>query len=299
MFNLAKRVFLMLLLNILVLVTISIILSVTGLGSYFFKNEGDYLAMYLFCFVWGTVGAFISLLLSKFFAKMMMGVQIVDPNSRDANSRELVVLVHGLARRAGLIKMPEVGIYESPEINAFATGPSKNNSLVAVSTGLLNRMDRDQLEGVLGHELAHVANGDMVTMTIVQGIVNSFVMFFARIIASILAPKDSEGRSNFFGYYMTYHLVEIALMFLTIPIVAGVSRWREYRADLGGAKIAGKEKMIGALKALSGTEKSVDNKEAAFASLKISGKRSGGLALFFMTHPPLEDRIRRLEQARV
>ncbi len=271
MYNLAKRVFLMIVLNILVIATISIILNVTGLGNYFFSNPDDYLAMYMFCFLWGMGGAFVSLLLSKFFAKRMMGVQIIDPNDRNPNSRELVDMVYGLARRAGLTKMPEVGVYASPEINAFATGPSRNNSLVAVSSGLLARMDRGQLEGVLGHELAHVANGDMVTMTMVQGVVNSFVMFFARIIASTLSPKDSEGNSSMMGYYMTYHLVEIVLMFLTIPIIASVSRWREYRADFGGAKVAGKEKMINALKALSGTESFVDNKEAAFNSLKISG----------------------------
>lgn len=299
MFNLAKRVFLMLVLNMLVIATISIILNVTGLGAYFFRNEGDYLAAYLFCFVWGMGGAFISLLLSKFFAKSMMGVQVIDPNTRDTNERELVTMTHSLARRAGLTVMPEVGVYQSPEINAFATGPSRNNSLVAVSTGLLGRMNRDEVEGVIGHEIAHVANGDMVTMTIVQGIVNSFVMFFARILANLLSPKDDEGRSSPWAYFMIYQLVQVLLMFLTIPIVTGVSRWREYRADMGGAKVASKEKMISALRALSGTEKLVDNRETAFESLKISGKKAGGLALLFMSHPPLEDRIRRLEQARI
>jgi len=209
-----------------------------------------------FCLVWGMGGAFISLAISRIMAKMMMGVKVIDPRQlHDPQLQWLVETVHRLARSAGISTMPEVGIYDSPEVNAFATGPTKNRALVAVSSGLLNRMGRDQVEGVLGHEVAHVANGDMVTMTLIQGVVNAFVMFLARAIAFAVAQSgrrdDNEGSSFSSGTYLIVQFVlEIVFMILGSILVAFVSRWREFRADHGGARLAGRDKMIAALEAL-------------------------------------------------
>src|SRR3989344_3377431 len=174
----AKRVFVFFIVNMAIMVTLSLVLSLLGVGNYYRPGGLDYQTLLIFCSVFGMGGAFVSLLLSKFMAKHMMGVQVLDPRS-PGDLGALVQRVHNLARGAGLSKMPEVGIYNSPEPNAFATGPSRNNSLVAVSTGLLDRMKSDEVEGVLAHEIAHIANGDMVTMTLVQGVVNTFVMFLA------------------------------------------------------------------------------------------------------------------------
>jgi len=190
--------------------------------------------------------------------------------------------------------MPEVGIYDSPEVNAFATGPTKNRALVAVSSGLLNRMGRDQVEGGLGHEVAHVANGDMVTMTLIQGVVNAFVMFLARAIAFAVAQgmrRDDEGRSFSHGtYYIVQFVLEIVFMILGSILVAFVSRWREFRADHGGARLAGREKMIAALEALRRNYELIDPQaQPAVQSLKISGR--GGFLKLFSTHPPVEERI--------
>lgn len=188
--------------------------------------------------------------------------------------------------------MPEVGLYHSEEVNAFATGPSKSNSLVAVSTGLLNRMDRDQVEGVLGHEIAHIANGDMVTMTLIQGVMNAFVMFLARAIVFGLArgnDRDGPGISS----YMMVFVLEIVLGLLASIVVSYFSRLREFRADQGGARLAGRDKMISALQALSGTEDLLEKDHKAFASAKISGR---GLAAILSTHPPLAVRIQRLQR---
>jgi heat shock protein HtpX len=198
--------------------------------------------------------------------------------------------------------MPEVGYYESPEINAFATGPSKNNSLVAVSTGLLTQMNRSEVEGVLAHEVAHIANGDMVTMTLIQGVVNAFVMFFARILAfaisNIFRKNDDEGPS-FMVQMVATIVLEIVFSILGSIVVAYFSRWREYRADAGGAKFAGKENMIGALEKLRRTLDSANEPEApkAMMSMKISSKPNGFMSLF-SSHPPLEQRIEALKANR-
>ena len=229
-----------------------------------------------------------------------MGVQIIPANTNDPEARHLIEKVHQLSRKAGISKMPEVGFYQSDEINAFATGPSKNNSLVAVSTGLLQRMREDEVEGVLGHEVAHIANGDMVTMTLIQGIVNSFVMFFSYIVANFLVRgDDEEGGGNFFMEFLLRQVLMVAFGLLATPIVAGFSRWREFRADSGGARLAGKEKMISALQALQNTEERLDNRQGQFAALKISGKDMGVIARWFMTHPPLEARIHKLQRSRI
>lgn len=290
-----KRIFLFVAVNILVVLTISIVLHVLGVQPYLTARGIDYRALAAFCMVWGMGGAFISLALSRVMAKWMTGIQVIDETVRDADLRELVMMVHSLARRAGLTTMPEVGIYDSPEVNAFATGPTRNRSIVAVSTGLLSKMGRTELEGVLGHEISHITNGDMVTMTLIQGVVNAFVMFFARVIAWVVSQNIEKESARYAVQFMLTFVLEILFSFLGFMVVAYFSRRREFHADAGGARVAGRDKMIGALKALLGTEREVAAEHHALATLKISGRPSG-IAALFATHPNLEDRIRRLER---
>ncbi len=293
-----KRIFLFLIVNMLIMLTISIVISVLGIQPYITRSGLQYDSLFLFCFVWGMGGAFISLLLSKLMVKWMMGVSVIDPVNPGSYA-SLVESVHRMARLAGLHKMPEVGIYESPDLNAFATGPTKNSSLVAVSTGLWNRMSSQELEGVLAHEISHVANGDMVTMTLIQGIVNAFVMFFARII-SFFVSNSLEERNRVMAQFAITFILEILFSFLGMIVVAKFSRWREFRADAGGAKLAGSGSMIAALEALRrNLNPDLLDREAspALASLKISGK-TGGLMSLFSTHPPLEERISALRNLR-
>jgi len=296
MFGLEKRNFLLLAVNVLILLSLSVTLNLLGVGHYFSARYGiDYRSLMIFCLAWGMGGAFISLGLSRILAKRMMGVVVIAPDTAEPVLADLVNTVHTLARAAGLPKMPEVGYYPSPEVNAFATGPTKSRALVAVSAGLLERMDRAQLEGVLGHEIAHIANGDMVTMTLIQGIINAFVMFLARVIAFFLANKGgSEGRGSAPSYLIIF-LLEIVLSVFGMIAVAAFSRYREYRADEGGARLAGRGKMISALEGLQRSFKYVDlTGKASLATLKISGKPKFSL---FSTHPPLEERIARLKAA--
>lgn len=283
--------------NVLVMVSVSLILGVLGVGNYLTQAGINYSALMVFCLVWGFVGSGISLLMSKFMAKTMMGVQIVDDRGQYG---ELVRKVHQLSRAAGLEKMPEVGIYNSPEVNAFATGPSRNNSLVAVSTGLLQQMNTDEVEGVLAHEVAHVANGDMVTMALIQGVVNAFVMFFARVAAFALAQAtrgdrdDDRPMTSGWQYHLTVMVCEIVFSFLGMFVVAYFSRVREYRADKGGAQFAGKQKMIAALRRLQQKVDMVDDSNDQLKAMKISSKK--GFMNFLSTHPRLEDRIAALER---
>ena len=241
-----KRYGFMLAVNLIIMVVISIILSVLNVTP-----SGSTLGLLVFCFMYGMIGSFISLWLSKWFAKRGMNLMEVDLHSSEGY---LVKHVHEFAKLSG-IQPPEVYIYESDELNAFATGPSRNNALVAVSTGLLRSLSRDEVEGVLGHEVAHIANGDMVSMALIQGVVNAFVMFLARIVAQAIdmamRSDDDEGEGlGFFGYIIVVNLLQVFFGFLTLPLVAWFSRHREYRADADGARLAGKEKMIGALEAL-------------------------------------------------
>jgi heat shock protein HtpX len=205
--------------------------------------------------------------------------------------------VANLAQQARLPATPEVGIYDSPEVNAFATGPTKRRSLVAVSTGLLNRMDPDAIEGVLGHEITHIANGDMVTMTLLQGLINTMVLIAARIIASVVASNVEE-RSRSGVRILTFYLLQFVLSLLGSMVVCYFSRWREFRADAGGARLAGRERMLHGLKSLRQVYGVVDDNQQALATLKISGHSTKSLAALFATHPPLEERIRRLESGR-
>lgn len=298
---LAKRIILFLLVNAAVVVTVSIILSLFNVQPYLTRYGLNYTSLAIFCLIWGMVGAFISLWLSKIMAKWMMGIQIIDPDTRDPALRSLVQMVHQLAHKAGLPAMPEVGIYDSPEVNAFATGPTRKRSLVAVSSGLLNRMGQDEVEGVLGHEVTHIANGDMVTMTLLQGIINAFVMFFARILAFAITralgrrDEDSLESPSPMMYQITVFVLEIVFMVLGTIIIAAFSRYREFRADAGGARLAGPQKMINALTALKKTLDIQDpsHDQQAVQAFKISSY--GGIMSLFATHPPLDQRIERLK----
>lgn len=293
---LAKRVLLFVVVNALVVFTIAVITSALGLNSYLKDYGLDQGSLMLFCALWGMGGAFISLLVSRAMAKWTMNVQIIDPNTQDPDLRDLIQVIYRLSKEAGLSCMPEVGIYEGQELNAFATGPTRSMALVAVSTGLLQRMNRDEIEAVLGHEISHVANGDMVTMTLLQGVVNAFVMFFARILAYVLTAGrqgDSEQRGlNLGAYYLVQMLLEVVFMLLGSIVVAWFSRLREFRADEGGAKLSGTRNMVNALQAL----KTYSEERAVPANLKtlmISEGRSPLMSLF-ASHPPLDDRIARL-----
>ncbi|HPW55849.1 MAG: protease HtpX [Thermoanaerobaculaceae bacterium] len=294
-----KRVFLFVVVNILIVITISLVLSVLGVRPYLSAQGIDLKALAVFCLIWGMGGAFISLALSRVMAKWMMGVQIIEADQADPGAREVVNMVHTLARAASLPAMPQVGIYQSPEVNAFATGPTKRRALVAVSTGLLQRLDRRSIEGVLGHEITHIANGDMVTMTLLQGVINAFVMFLARVLAFVLSQffrrSDDEGPSYFLQYMLTM-VLEIVFSILGAIVVATFSRWREYRADAGGARLAGRESMIGALESLLRSTQLVEQGHPSLATFKISSGKRGGLLALFATHPPLEERIARLRR---
>jgi len=279
-----KRVFLFLATNFAILIVLGVVLSilmpVLGIDSQ--SNAG----LLLFCAVFGMGGSFVSLAMSKWIAKRSVGAVVIE---QPANQQEawLIDIVKFQASQAG-IGMPEVAVWDSPEINAFATGMNRNNALVAVSTGLLGSMTKDEAEAVLAHEISHVANGDMVTLALIQGVVNTFVYFFARIAASAL----SRGSNNRFMYFMTVMFFQFVFGILASIIVMWFSRRREYRADEGGANLAGSQKMIAALQRLQGDsqESHLDGQLVAFG---ISGKKA--MAALFLSHPPLEERIAALQ----
>jgi heat shock protein HtpX len=295
----AKRVALLIVVNLLVMLTLGIIVSLFFHGR---AAQYGYGNLILYCLVIGMGGAFISLALSRWMAKRMMGVQVIDPNSASADERQLVETVYHLARAAGLPAMPEVGIYNSPEINAFATGPSQSRALVAVSSGLLSQMKQSDIEGVLGHEITHVVNGDMVTMTLIQGVINAFAMFLAEVASIAISQgssRDDDRGGNWFIQMMVYQLFYSVFAVLGSIVVCWFSRWREFRADAGGARLAGRDHMISALRALKAIHEAgadqAGKPQPAFQALKISGKAAGILGLLFADHPPLDERIARLE----
>jgi heat shock protein HtpX len=289
-----KRVVLFLLTNIAVVVTVSLILSLLGVGRYVGPNGLDIGSLAVFCFVWGMAGSFISLQISRWSAKRMTGMQLVDGQTGDRQADWLYRTVQELTQKASL-PMPEVGIYDSPEINAFATGPSKSRSLVAVSSGLLRTMQPAEVEGVLAHEVTHIANGDMVTMTLLQGIVNAFVMFIARIVAYALTNRGSRDDRGGAPSFMLVWMLEIVIGMIGMIVVSWFSRQREFKADYGGAALAGKSDMLAALRRLGAGRELVDPRHEALATMKISGKWTG----LFSTHPPLEVRIAVLERAQL
>jgi len=291
-----KRIFYFSLVNILVITSLTIVANIVN--TFFLGGKyppGTIGNLMIFSLIWGSGGAFISLMMSKWMAKRAMGVQVIDPQTVNGNERALLDVVYHLARTAGLPAMPEVGVYPSPEVNAFATGPSKRNSLVAVSSGLVQTMDRAQLEGVLGHEIAHIANGDMVTMTLLQGVINAFVIFFSRIIAGAVAGGRGNRRNSGGLEFLLIIVLQIVFGLLGNVAIAAFSRGREFRADQGGARYAGREKMISALEALNRKFQSAQHPvEDKFASFKISSQDSRGFMALLRTHPPLEERIARL-----
>jgi len=297
-----KRILVFLLTNILVMTTIVIIWSIishfTNLG-HVESGSGpfgiNYTTLLIFSAVVGFTGSFISLAMSRSMAKMMMGVKVLDPSKNlSYEERQLVEKVHRLARAAGMMHMPEVGIYNSPEVNAFATGPSKKRSLVAVSSGLLQSMDEDAVEGVLAHEVAHIVNGDMVTMTLLQGVVNTFVVFLSRI-AAIIVSRFVREEMAYVVRFAAIIIFQILFSILGSIVVMSYSRYREYHADRGGADLAGKDKMIHALQQLKqhvNRATSNDRDDSAVQTLKINNKRKASL---FSSHPDLDDRIARLQ----
>jgi heat shock protein HtpX len=287
-----KRIFLFLVTNLAIVLVLSIVLSVLGVGNYVTEYGLDIQSLAIFSFIWGMGGAFLSLQMSRFIAKRMTGVKLVDGRTGTAELDWLYATVTRLTQQANL-PMPEVGVYESPEVNAFATGPSKSRSLVAVSSGLLRSMRQDEVEGVLAHEVAHIGNGDMVTMTLLQGVINAFVMFFARVIAFAIS-RGSDSRSSAGSNFMVVIVLQIVLGILGSIVTAWFSRQREFRADRGAATLAGRDRMIAALQRLAGNRELVDTSHQALATLKINGTR--GWMAFFSTHPPLEARIAALQR---
>jgi heat shock protein HtpX len=289
-----KRIVLFLATNIAVILVLSIVVSMLGIDRYL-AAEGLNVGMLLvFSLVVGFTGSIISLLISKPMAKWSTGAHVIEQPA-DATQQWLVSTVRQLADKAG-IGMPEVAIYEAREINAFATGANRNNALVAVSTGLLRAMDRDEAEAVLGHEVSHVTNGDMVTMALLQGVLNTFVIVLSRLVGraidTYLGNRDGYG----IGYYASVFVLDMVFGLFASMIAMWFSRHREFRADAGGAKLAGKPKMIAALERLAQTygESTLPKQVAAFG---ISGGVGTGLKRLFMSHPPLEERIAALRNA--
>ena len=289
-----KRIFLFLATNVAIMITLSIVLSLVGFTGYFRAGSLDYVALMMFSLVWGFGGAFISLLMSRWMAKMAMGVQLVDGRTGHADLDWLFQTVEQLTRKAGL-PMPEVGVYESPEVNAFATGSSKRSSLVAVSSGLLRSMRREETEAVLAHEVTHIQNGDMVTMTLIQGVVNAFTLFFSRVIANIIRQVVDE-RISHLVFFISTIVFDIVFSLLGMVVVGWFSRAREFRADAGAAVLSGRGNMIAALQRLAANQALVDNRQPQLATMKISGGKPTGLRLLMATHPPLEERIAALQR---
>jgi len=289
-----KRIGLLIATNFAILIVVNFIVLALERAGVFGKAEflQSYGPLLVFSALIGFGGSFVSLLISKWMAKMSTGAKVIDA-PRNATESWLFETVRGQASRLGL-QMPEIAVYDAPEMNAFATGPSRNNALVAVSTGLLNSMKREEVEAVIGHEMTHVANGDMVTLTLIQGVLNTFVIFFARIIGGIidsaLGGRDERSRGGGIGSFFSIMIAQVALGLLASIIVAWFSRRREYRADRGGADLRGAPAMISALRRLGGHEESSLPK--SMAAFGISG---GGLAGLFRTHPPIEQRIRALQ----
>ena len=293
-----KRIMLFLATNLAIIIVLSISLRLLGFEG-FLDAQGYDLnlnSLLMFCFVFGMGGSFISLAISKWSAKRMTGAQVIEEPRNEAE-RWLVATVQRQAEAAG-IGMPEVAIFNSPSPNAFATGMNRNNALVAVSTGLLDNMTRDEVEAVLGHEVAHVANGDMVTLALIQGVVNTFVMFLSRIIGHTVDRvvfKTESGHGP--AFWITTIIAEIILGILASAIVMWFSRQREFRADEGGASLSDRQKMIAALERLQSNvgQAELPDKLAAFG---ISGGMGQGLKKLFMSHPPLEERIAALKAAK-
>lgn len=291
-----KRIFLFLATNIAVMLVLSVVASLLGADRWLTAKGLNYQSLLIFAALFGMGGAFISLLISKPMAKWTMGAKVI---TQPTNSSEawLVATVGRLARQAG-IGMPEVAVFNSPDPNAFATGAMRDSALVAVSSGLLQRMSQDEIEAVLGHEISHVANGDMVTLTLIQGVLNTFVIFAARVVGfaidQAMSRRGDDNRGGVgFGYYITVMVLELVFGILASMIVMWFSRYREFRADAGGATLAGKRKMIAALEKL----KAAHEPPALPQQLAAFGIHGGRVGRLFMSHPPLDERIAALQQS--
>jgi heat shock protein HtpX len=284
-----KRIVLFIVTNLAVLLVLSIVASLLDFGPWLDAHGQSLLSLLIWAAVFGFGGAFISLAMSKMQAKMFMGVQVIN-DSPDPTAQWLVSVVDRYAREVG-VRMPEVGIFNSAAPNAFATGASRNSALVAVSTGLLQSMNRQEVEAVVGHEMTHVANGDMVTLTLIQGVVNTFVLFLARIVGQVVDSavfRSRDGRGP--GSFLTFWVLQILFGLLATPIVMWFSRQREFRADRGGAKLAGTANMIGALEDLKRGHEPLPAQQFQAFGIADGGVR-GGIARLFMSHPPLDERI--------
>ncbi|KJZ05541.1 MULTISPECIES: protease HtpX [Halomonas] len=293
------RILLFLGTNLAVILVASITLRLLGVEPYLNAQGINFNSLLIFCFVFGMAGSMVSLFISKWMAKRSTGTVIIE-NPSNATEQWLVDTVAELAREAN-IKTPEVGIFPAQQSNAFATGWNKNDALVAVSAGLLNRMQPEEIKAVLAHEIGHVANGDMVTLALIQGVLNTFVMFFARVVAqvvdSFLRRDDNEGL-GFFGYIAVVMVAEIVFGILASMIAAWFSRFREYRADAAGAKLAGSGAMINALARLKAETQMPDQMPDTLTAFAITtGQTRKLMEKLFASHPPLDDRIRALKEA--
>jgi heat shock protein HtpX len=284
-----KRIVLFIVTNLAVLLVLTTVARLLGLDTWLAEHGESFGGLLVWAALFGFGGAFLSLAMSKWQAKMFMGVQVIN-NSPDPTAQWLVSVVERYAREVG-VRMPEVGIFNSPAPNAFATGASRNSALVAVSTGLLQSMNRQEVEAVVGHEMTHVANGDMVTLTLIQGVVNTFVLFLARVVGQIVDRavfRSDDGRG--FASVLTFYVLQIVFGLLATPIVMWFSRQREFRADRGGAQLAGTGNMIAALEDLKRGHEPLPAQQFQAFGIADGGMRSG-LARLFMSHPPLDERI--------
>ncbi|WP_280547616.1 protease HtpX [Halomonas sp. 11-S5] len=295
------RILLFLGTNLAVIVVASITLRLLGVEGYLTEQGMNFNALLIFCFIFGMAGSMVSLFISKWMAKRSTGTVIIESPS-NATEKWLVDTVAELAREAG-IKTPEVGIFPAQQSNAFATGWNKDDALVAVSAGLLNRMRPEEVRAVLAHEIGHVANGDMVTLALIQGVLNTFVMFFARVVAQLVdgfmrSRSDGEGGLGFMGYFAVVIVAEIVFGLIASAIVAWFSRFREYRADSAGAHLAGSGAMINALARLKAETEMPDQMPDTLRAMAITkGQTRSLMEKLFASHPPLDDRIRALKEA--
>ncbi|MDX1712955.1 protease HtpX [Vreelandella venusta] len=295
------RIVLFLATNLAVLLVASLTLRLFGVESYLSSQGINFTSLLVFCFIFGMVGSLVSLFISKWMAKRSTGTVIIETPS-NSTEQWLLDTVAELSREAG-IKTPEVGIFPAQQSNAFATGWNKNDALVAVSAGLLNRMRPEEVRAVLAHEIGHVANGDMVTLALIQGVVNTFVMFFARVVAQLVdnflrSRSDGEGGLGFIGYFAVVIVAEIVFGLIASAIVAWFSRYREYRADEAGARLAGTGAMVNALARLKAETEMPDQMPDTLRAMAITkGQTRSLLEQLFASHPPLDDRIRALKEA--
>lgn len=297
-----KRIVLFIAVNLLVLLVISFVVNLLGLNPWLSSRGINYQSLLIMCALFGFGGALISLQISRWTAKRALGVELIDvQNPNGGVQSQVVSKVRDLCQRAGLETLPEIGIYQSPEINAFATGPSRKRALLAISSSLLEHMDSEAVDGVLGHEITHIVNGDMVTMTLLQGLVNTFVMFVAQIavfaIENAMRKNDDErGGLGFIAQFLLISVLESALFVLASPVIYWFSRRREYAADAGSARLTNSETMVHALESLQTALSGEDNRAPALATFKINGHGRGLMAILFASHPPLDARIAALKK---